>query len=152
MKKLINNLEKQGFIEKKNIGFDQIFKHVNRAHKDLKVAKANLKIDGEVAYNYSYLAMLRTGRALMFSFNYRPIDGQQHKTVVQFCEVILGKDYSRLVSSFDRMRKFRNKFTYDEAGILVSIQESEQSLEKAEKFVAVVTKIIQKKNPQRKLI
>ncbi|OGZ24332.1 MAG: hypothetical protein A2896_01715 [Candidatus Nealsonbacteria bacterium RIFCSPLOWO2_01_FULL_43_32] len=152
MKSLADNLKKQGFIEQDNIGFDQVSKHINRAQKDLKVAKANLSIDSEASYNDSYLAMLRTGRALMFSFGYRPIDGQQHKTVVQFCEAVLGKSFAQYVASFDHMRKFRNKFTYDEAGILVSRQETEQSLKKAEVFVEEVTKFIQKKNPQKKLI
>lgn len=86
MMKLIKDLENHGFIAKEQIGFDQIIKHINRAHKDLKVSEANLKIDNEAAYNYAYLAMLRTGRALMFSFGYRPIDGQQHKTIVLFSE------------------------------------------------------------------
>lgn len=152
MKSVIDNLKGRGLIEQENIGFDQVFKHINRAHKDIKVAEANLSIDSEAAYNYSYLAMLRVGRALMFSLDYRPIDGQQHKTVVQFCGAILGKSFAQYVSSFDHMRKFRNKFTYDEAGILVSRQETEQSLKKAEMFVKEVTKFIQKKNPQKKLI
>jgi len=152
MNLLINNLKSQGLIKEENIGFDQVSKHVIRAHKDLKVARANLSIDSEAAYNYSYLAMLRMGRALMFSFGYRPIDGQQHKTVVQFCEEILGEKLKQLVSSFDRMRKFRNKFTYDEAGILVSRQQTEQSLKKAESFVKEVAKFIQKKNTQKKLV
>jgi uncharacterized protein (UPF0332 family) len=152
MNSLINNLKNQGLIEEENIGFDQVFKHVVRAHKDLRVAKANLSIDSEAAYNYSYLAMLRMGRALMFSFGYRPIDGQQHKTVVQFCKAILGEKLKQTVLSFDHMRKFRNKFTYDEAGILVSRQQTEQSLKKAELFVEEVTKYIQKKNPQKKLM
>ncbi len=59
MNLLINNLKSQGLIEEENIGFDQVSKHVTRAHKDLKVARANLSIDSEAAYNYSYLAMLR---------------------------------------------------------------------------------------------
>ncbi len=88
----------------------------------------------------------------MFSFGYRPIDGQQHKTVVQFCEEILGEKLKQLVLSFDHMRKFRNKFTYDEAGILVSRQQTEQSLKKAESFVGEVAKFIQKKNTQKKLV
>lgn len=152
MNLLINNLKNNGFVKEENIGFDQVSKHVIRAHKDLRVAKANLNIDSEAAYNYSYLAMLRTGRALMFSFGYRPVDGQQHKTVVQFCEAILGKKLKQLVLSFDYMRKFRNKFTYDEAGILVSRQQTEQSLKKAESFVEEVVKSIQKRNPQKKLM
>jgi len=75
MMKLIGDLENRGFIAKEEIGFDQIIKHINRASQDLKVSDANLKIDNEAAYNYAYLAMLRTGRALIFSFGYRPING-----------------------------------------------------------------------------
>ncbi len=151
MKKLIENLKNKGFISREEIGFDQIAKHINRAHKDLKVAKANLKIDTEADFNYAYLAMLRMGRALMFSFSYRPADGQQHKTVVLFSEAILGRDFPKLIAKFDRMRKFRNKFTYEEPGLLVSRQETEKSLESARQFVQKATKFIQKKNPQKKL-
>jgi len=150
--KFIKDLENQKLITKEQIGFDQIIKHINRAHKDLKVSEANLKIDNEAAYNYAYLAMLRTGRALMFSFGYRPIDGQQHKTIVLFSEAILGKDFSKLVAKFDRMRKFRNKFTYQEPGILVSRQEIEGALKSACQFVQKVAEFIQKNNPQKKII
>jgi len=152
MIKLIKDLENRKFIIKEQIGFDQIIKHINRAYKDLKVSEANLKIDNEAAYNYAYLAMLRTGRALIFSFGYRPIDGQQHKTIVLFSEIILGKDFSKLVAKFDRMRKFRNKFTYQEPGLLVSRQEIEQALKSARQFVQKVAEFIQKNNPQKKII
>lgn len=151
MKSLIKKLEKGRFIANEKIGFDQIFKHLERAHKDLKVAEVNLKIDSEASYNYAYLAMLRAGRAIMFSIGFRPIDGQQHKTVVLFSEVILGKEFSKLIAAFDQMRKFRNKFTYDEPGILVSREQTEQSLKNARQFVHKITEFIQKKNPQKKL-
>jgi len=150
--KLIKDLENQKFIAKEQIGFDQIIKHINRAYKDLKVSEANLKIDNEAAYNYAYLAMLRTGRALIFSFGYRPIDGQQHKTIVLFSEAILGKDFSKLIAKFDRMRKFRNKFTYQEPGILISRQEIKEALKSASQFVQKVDEFIQKNNPQKKII
>lgn len=152
MKKLIEELSNQGFIGKEKIGFDQIVKHLNRAHKDLKVAKANLKIDTEAAYNYAYLAMLRTGRALMFSFGYRPVGGQQHKTIVLFSEAVLGKEFSESIARFNRMRKFRNRFTYEEPGILVSRQQTEKALAGAAQFVQKVSEFIQKRNPQMKLL
>ena len=152
MKLLVANLIKRGFIAQEDIGFDQIAKHLSRAQKDLVVAKANLEIDSEAAYNYSYLAMLRAGRALMFSFSYRPIDGRQHKTVVEFCGAVLGKEFKELTLHFDKMRQFRNRFTYDEPGILVSRQEARQSLGKAGDFVKKIAAIIQKKNPQKKLL
>jgi uncharacterized protein (UPF0332 family) len=152
MKKLIDELKANGFIAQEEIGFDQIIRHLDRANKDVRVAKANLKIDMEAAYNYAYLATLRTGRALMFSFGYRPTDGQQHKTIVLFSGTILGKEFSVLVAKFDRMRKFRNKFTYEEPGILVSLQEAEKAIMSASQFVTRVSDFIQKKNPQMKLL
>ncbi|MDO8668211.1 MAG: HEPN domain-containing protein [bacterium] len=151
MKPLIEKLEKEELIAKEKIGFEQIAKHLTRAHKDLKVAEANLKIDSEASYNYAYLAMLRAGRAVMFSFGFRPIDGQQHKTVVLFAGAVLGEEFSKVVAAFDQMRKFRNKFTYDEAGILVSLAQTEQSLKNAKQFVERATDFIRSKNPQMKL-
>lgn len=152
MRSLVENLKNRGLIAKENIGFDQIVKHISRAQKDLVVAKANLEIDSEAAYNYSYLAMLRAGRALMFNFGYRPIDGQQHKTIVEFCRAVLDKEFSQLTLNFDKMRKFRNRFTYDEPGILVSKQEAKQSLQRAQDYVKGIAEIIQAKNPQKRLL
>lgn len=152
MKVLIEKLIKSGYIAEEKIGFDQIVKHVNRAQKDIFVAKANLEIDSEAAYNYSYLAMLRTGRALMFSCGYRPIGGRQHKTVVEFSAAILGKDFSVLTSHFDKMRRLRNRFTYDEPDILVSREEARQSLVKAKEFIQKTADFIQAKDPQKKLL
>ena len=151
-KDLFTDYKKQGLIRKETIGFDQIIKHIHRARKDLKVAKANLDIDAEASYNYAYLAMLRTGRALMFSFGYRPADGQQHKTVVVFSEHILGAEFSKLIKRFDRMRQKRNRFTYDEPGLLVSRRETEEAFDLAKKFVKQVAEFIQKKSPQKRLI
>ncbi|MDD4900880.1 MAG: HEPN domain-containing protein [Patescibacteria group bacterium] len=151
MKPLIDKLKKAKLIAEEKIGFDQIVKHLERARKDLKVAEANLKIDSEASYNYAYLAMLRSGRAIMFSFGFRPIDGQQHKTVVSFAEAVLGKEFSELAAAFDRMRKFRNRFTYDEPGILVSLAQTEQSLKNAKQFVERATNFIKNKDPQKRL-
>lgn len=77
--------------------------------------------------------------------------GQQHKTVVEFCAGILCNEFRELTEAFDRMRKFRNKFTYVEPGMLVSRQQTEQSLERAKKFVEKIAEIIQARNPQEKL-
>ena len=152
MNDFIEEYKQKGLIKEEDIGFDQVIRHIERARKDLKVARANFKIDAEASYNYAYLAMLRAGRALMFSNGYRPIDGEQHKTVVAFCERVLGKKFLNLVRHFDRMRKKRNHFTYDEPGLLVSETEIKKAFENAREFVERVAECIQKKNPQQKLI
>ena len=151
MKEFFKKYKDAGFIEEESIGFDQVRKQLIRAAKDLKVAEANLDIDTEASYNYAYLAMLRTARALMFSFGYRPIDGQQHKTAVFFAENVLGPKFSDLVGYFNRMRKKRNKFTYDEPEILISEEEVKNAIFAAKEFVAKITQFIKEKNPQKEL-
>ncbi len=152
MKESIEGLLNRGLISKEEIGFDQIASHLKRADKDVSVAEANFDIDREASYNYAYLAMLRSGRVLMFSFGYRPTGNQQHKAVVLFSEIILGTELGRLISKFDRMRKFRNKFTYDSPGIIVSDQELRNALRVSKEFVRVVSDFIQKRNPQLNLL
>jgi uncharacterized protein (UPF0332 family) len=152
MKKFINDLEKNGFVKKEKIGFDQIIKHIERAVLDLRAAEANLEIDFVVSYNCSYSAMLKAGRALMFLFSYRPSDGQQHKTVVLFSEKALGIEFFNLVNKFDKMRVLRNKFTYDEPEIQVSESQAKDALVGAKAFVLKISNFIETKNPQIKLI
>ena len=50
----VNIYKKKGLIKSEAIGFDQVAKHIERARKDLRVAKANLAIDTEASYNYAY--------------------------------------------------------------------------------------------------
>ncbi len=152
MKDFIESYKQKGLIKEEEIGFDQVVKHLERAKKDLRVAEVSLEIDTEVSYSYAYLAMLRSGRALMFSLKYRPIDGEQHKTVVAFCEKALGNSHLEIIKYFDRMRKKRNRFTYDEPELLVSKTEANQAIKNAKEFVNIIHNYIQDKNPQKKLI
>jgi len=137
----------QGFIKKQKVDFSQIEALLLRAHKDIVAAKANLEIDEEVTYNYSYLAMLRCGRSIVFMKGYRSVDGQQHKTIIELSGEILGEEFKSIVKKFDRMRRKRNQFTYDPF-LPVSKIEAENALKTAEEFVKIVLKIIQKENPQ----
>ncbi len=146
----LKRLESQGFIEKINFSDKQIVSNITRARKDLITAKANIKIDEEWAYTISYHAMLRAGRALMFSSGYRPKGKNQHKTVVDFCAEILGKDFKTLTERFNRMRIKRHDFIY-EPERPISKTEVTKSLESAEKFVKEIMDRIQKANPQKKL-
>jgi len=143
-------LESQGLIEKIHYSDQQITANITRAGKDLMTAKANVEIDEEWAYTISYHAMLRAGRALMFSMGYRPRGKDQHKTVVDFCAETLGEDFRNLTERFNRMRIKRHDFIYEPER---PIPKSEviKSLESAEKFVKKIIDKIKESNPQRKL-
>lgn len=80
---------------------------------------------------------------------YRPSDGYQHKTVVDFVEIVLGKEYRTIVQQFDKMRKKRNVFIYE---ISISISETEvnNALNSAANFMNAIRDIIEKEDPQCK--
>ncbi len=93
--------------------------------------------------------MLHAGRALMLFKGYRPCDGYQHKTVVDFASIVLGEKYKILVQHFDKMRKKRNIFTY-EVSISISKTEVKNALKSAMDFIKAVHNIIEKEDPQHK--
>ena len=147
---VLKRLESQGLIEKVNFDDKQIVSNIKRARKDLVTAKANIDIDEEWAYTISYHAMLRAGRALMFSMGYRPKGKNQHKTVVDFCAEILGEEFKTLTNRFNRMRVKRHDFIYEPERPIPKT-ETIKSLESAEKFVKEIVNRIQEANPQMKL-
>ncbi|MBI4698060.1 MAG: HEPN domain-containing protein [Nitrospirae bacterium] len=146
----LKRLETQGLIEKISYNDKQIISNIKRAGKDLITSKATINIDEEWAYTIAYHAMLRAGRALMFFSGYRPKGRNQHKTVVDFCEEILGGDFRNLTERFNRMRIKRHDFIY-EPERPISRTEVAKSLESANKFVKEIMDKIQKANPQKKL-
>jgi uncharacterized protein (UPF0332 family) len=147
----VKRFEAQGQIEKASLSAGQIKSNLNRAQRDLRTAKANLKIDEEWAYTIAYHAMLRAGRAFMFASGYRPRGKDQHKTVVEFCSESLGKDFQHLTARFNRMRLKRHDFIYNPERPIPKT-EALKSLESAEQFVQEITRRIEKMGPQKPLI
>ncbi len=119
----------------------------NRSLKDLKAAKANLTIDEGIAYTVAYLAMLHAGRAFMLLKGFRPSDGYQHKTVVEFMSCSLGVEYKNIIERFDRMRRKRNIFTY-EVDVSISKTEADGAFETAVNFVDLIKETLKKDSPQ----
>ena len=142
----IKEYSQKGLIKDQKVDFESIENHIARALKELNIAQANLAIDEGIAYTIAYTALLHAGRALMFLNGYRPANGYQHKTVVEFCSIILGDKYRELNEHFDRMRRKRNIFTY-EVNISISPTEVENALKTANEFVNLIKGTIAKANP-----
>src|SRR4030042_2670733 len=136
-KDFINEYLAQGLLKKQETNSAAITKLLVRAGKDLEAAKANLTIDAGIAYMVAYLAMLRAARAFMLLKGFRPSDGQQHKTVVEFVAHYLGNELQSLIDHFDRLRRKRNIFTY-EIDISISLTEAQNALDTAVKFVTAI--------------
>jgi uncharacterized protein (UPF0332 family) len=138
---------RNGLIKKQQPNFIQIAAQINRAIKDLATYKLVAGKDPEWAASIAYQAMLRTGRALLFSFGYLPADGQQHKTVVEITGLILGKEYETVVLQFERFRRKRNQFFYDSVDT-ANETEAKKSAETARSLIEAIKKQIKTLNPQ----
>ena len=147
----LKRLESQGLIEKVSLSLRQVTVNLARARKDLIVAKANLDIDEAWAHTIAYHAMLRAGRAFMFSLGYRPKGKDQHKTVVEFCGEVLGEEFKTLTNRFNRMRTKRHDFIYEPERPIPKT-EAVQSLKSAEEFVTEITVRVEKATGQDKLV
>mgnify|MGYP001618611311 FL=1 len=147
---LIKKLEKEGKLAAQKVGIVQIEALLKESIIDLKESKNILHIADRATYIMAYTAMLKAGRALLLLKGYRPIDGAQHKTVVEMTGVILGDKYTSLVSHFETMRRKRNELTY-EAGTLLSGSESKQALDDATLLVKNILKEAKSRNPQLEL-
>lgn len=145
--KFIAEYLNKGFLKKQACDYRAVEKLILRAFKDLKASKANMDIDEGIAYTVAYFAMLHAGRAFMLLKGFRPSDGYQHKTVVDFVSNFLGEEYEVIIARFDEMRRKRNIFTY-EAEMSFSKTEAGNALNIAEKFVDLIKEIIRNDSPQ----
>ena len=93
--------------------------------------------------------MLHAGKALMFVKGFRPSNGYQQKTVVEFTAIVLGNEFKTLTQHFDKMRRKRNLFIY-EVNISISKTEVNTALGSASSFIKAIRDIIEKENPQHK--
>jgi uncharacterized protein (UPF0332 family) len=145
--KFLEGFLSKGLLRRQECDLRAVRRLILRANKDLKTAEANLEIDEGIAYTVAYLAMLRAARALILLKGFRPVDGYQHKTVVEFVSHFLGKEFRVITEQFDRMRRKRNIFTY-EIDISISRSEATDALNSATRFVDIIKGIVQKENPQ----
>jgi uncharacterized protein (UPF0332 family) len=145
--KFLEEFLSKGLLRRQESDLGAVQRLILRAYKDLKTAKANLEIDEGIAYTVAYLAMLHAARAFILLKGFRPADGYQHKTVVEFISHFLGKEFRVITEQFDRMRRKRNIFTY-EIDISISKSEATDALSSATRFVDLIKGIVQKENPQ----
>ncbi len=145
----IKKYKSEGLIKDQRVNFKGIENLVARAYKEITIAQANISIDEGTAFTVAYTSMLHAGRALMLVKGFRPNNGYQHKTVVDFAANILGAKFKTLTQHFDKMRRKRNLFIY-EVSISISETEVDNALKSAETFIQAIRYIIEKENPQHK--
>jgi uncharacterized protein (UPF0332 family) len=141
---------KNKLIKKQKPDFIQIQFQLQRSLKNLKAAEANLNIDLTWSMAISYHAIIRAGRALMFSKGFLPTTRKSHKTIVEFTKLVLGHEYDTLVSKFNRLRRKRHDFIYDSKN-RITYSEAISSLETAKKLIDEINMLVRKENPESNL-
>ncbi len=146
----LNRLLERGLLKKERIGLDQVKALLSAADRNLAAAKKTFSIDEETCFQMAYNAMLKTARALLFLHGLRPDDGQQHKTTIEAAGAILGDEFTALMTKFDRMRRKRNRLTYEPV-YPPDKKETKEALAVAEEFLGKVKIYLQNIDPQQKL-
>lgn len=143
----IEKYKNQNFIKEQKSDFQGIEKIITRAHEEIRIAQANVSIDEGTAFTIAYTSMLHAGRALMLAKGFRPNNGYQHKTVVDFAAMVLGDKFKTLTQHFEKMRRKRNLFIY-ELSISISGSEVDSALKSAATFITAIKSFIEQENPQ----
>ena len=141
----LSDLLKQDRVEKFETDKSQIKNEIENAEAKLKSAKNVLVInEWGLAHASAYNAMLHAGRALMFSKGYRTKGRDHHETVVLFIQAVFVAKFSdqkEALDSFDKARRLRHEFTYDNADMVSSTQ-AKTLVENAEAFVNKAKEIL----------
>jgi len=91
-------LLKDNLIKRQRPDSKQIESQLLRARKDLRTAESVLTVDVTWAFTIAYHAMIRASRALMYSKGFLPTAQRSHKTIVEFAELVLGAQASRILT------------------------------------------------------
>jgi len=141
---------KSNLIRRQKPDFKQISLQLQRALKDLETAEANLKIDLTWSSTIAYHAMIRAGRALMYSKGYLPTTKRSHKTIVEITKLILSHEYDTLVSRFNRLRRKRHDFIYDSKNH-ITYSEAKSSLDTARELIGKISDLVKQENSEKNL-
>ncbi len=123
----------------------QVLTVIKKSRRSIKSAKLLVEDDQENSYQLAYEAMLQAGRALVFSFGFRPRAAGSHKIVVDFSKKVLGKEIATLVFKFNKMRKRRHYLVYG-TGLYISEVDSMNAITSAIKFLRHIIRFIKNKN------
>jgi uncharacterized protein (UPF0332 family) len=116
----------------------------------LLTAEAVVLIDLTWSFAIAYHAMIRAGRALMFSRGYLPTAKNSHKTIMEFARFILGDECRDLMLRFNRMRRKRHDFIYDSQNYTTAA-EARSAIKTAREFIDKIKGLIAEEKPGRLL-
>lgn len=138
-------------IKSQSANYKQILVYLKKAKEGIDNSEKILKISEEEAFKVAYDAMLKLTLAIMLTYGFRPRSRPgHHKAMIEFAEKVVGKEFNNLIKRFDKMRQRRNRIIYEIS--MVSYQEAKEAINLAKRYYSIIKKIIENKNPQKKLL
>lgn len=145
-----DDLVKSGQLKEEKIGRDKIAEFLQFAETEVEAARYLLPKYRAIAYKSAYDALIHAGNALIRHYGFRPTQKYTHATIAEFTDRVLGKEYSKLVKRFKRMRRKRHPLQY-EASFVESEEEVAKSINEAQELVRKIEEHIGIKPSQSKL-
>ncbi len=143
---IYEKLLKDHLVKKQEPDLHQIKNQLNRARKDLLTAEFVAPIDLIWSFTIAYHAMMRAGKALMFSRGYLPTTKSSHKTIIEFMQSALGDECQDLLLRFNRMRRKRHDFIYDSENH-TTVSEAQSALRTGRELIGKINARIAEENP-----
>jgi len=130
-----------GRIRRGRFSREQVEDRLDIARRDLGTSVEISETSPDWAFNIAYNAMHQAGRAFLLHTGYRTVGEAHHATVVRFLEISFGTEHRDMLAVMDRMRRKRNRATYDSVGI-ISQREVGEAVATAREFVADIVERI----------
>lgn len=134
-----SELLNDGRIKRGRFSGTQVEDCLRIARRDLTTAATVIETSPEWAFNIAYNALHQAGRAFRFHAGYRTVGEGHHATVVRFLEIGLEPSHGDTLALIDRMRRKRNRATYDMVGT-ISHKEAKEAIAAAREFVAEIAR------------
>ena len=143
MRMNLSDLLRNDLVEEFQSDKEQIKNEIKNAEKQIKSSGKMFGIDEwGYAHTASYTAMLHAGRALMFSKGYRPKSHDHHVAVISFSWAVFWRKFdNHVLEAFDKGRRRRHEFQYDDADAISETQ-ARNLVETAKIYVSKAKEIL----------
>lgn len=147
---LLNRLIKEGKLKRQETDIDYLNNLLDAARRNFEAAVLVRKKVDEAAFKLFYDGLLQIGRIILLLNEYRPSDGEQHKTTFLVAGEILGKEYREIIAKIQKFRVKRNVCIYEPTG-LINRSDTEAIYKTAREFWHKLKKYLHMRNPQLNL-
>jgi len=145
MKMSLKELLNQGSVKPHKTSKEEIGNLLELVRRDIKDSEVKT-ISTDRRFATAYNAALQLATIIVYCKGYMPTGWGHHYTVFKSMKLIMGENYHDSADYFDSCRAKRNVTDYRHTGE-ISESETDELIEEAKKFLAVVLEFVKKHHP-----